>query len=42
MDNSIDALASAINKDNPAILVRDENNAVHIITQQDLLAAIAY
>jgi cystathionine beta-synthase len=41
MDNSVDALASAISKENPALLVRDEKQEVHIITQQDLLAAIA-
>jgi cystathionine beta-synthase len=41
MDNSVDSLSSLITKDNPALLVRDEANNVHIITQQDLLVALA-
>lgn len=41
MDNSVDALSSLITKDNPALLVRDEKDDVHIITQQDLLMALA-
>ncbi len=36
-DNTIDVLSSVINNDHQAILVRDEYNQVHIITQQDLL-----
>lgn len=40
MDNTLDVLSSLINKDNRAILVRDENEQVHIITQHDLLMAI--
>ncbi len=37
MDNTLDVLSSLINHDHQAILVRDERNQVHIITQQDLL-----
>lgn len=40
LDNTIDVLSSLINKDNRALLVRDENHEVHIITQSDLLIAI--
>lgn len=41
MDNTIDVLSSLINRDNRALLVRDEKENVHIITQSDLLIAIA-
>ncbi len=40
MDNTLDVLSSLINKENPALLVRDEGNQVHIITQSDLLMAM--
>lgn len=40
LDNSLDVLASLIDKDNKALLVRDEQNQIHIITQADLLAAM--
>ncbi len=40
MNNTVDVLSSLINKDNPALLVRDDNQNVHIITQQDLLMAL--
>lgn len=40
LDNTIDVLSSLINRENKALLVRDENNHVHIITQSDLLAAV--
>jgi cystathionine beta-synthase len=40
-DNTLDVLASVINKDNPAVMVRDENNEAHIITQHDLLKSMA-
>jgi cystathionine beta-synthase len=40
LDNSLDVLASLIDKENKALLVRDEENKVHIITQADLLAAM--
>ncbi len=40
MDNTLDVLSSLINKDNKALLVRDEQNQVHIITRHDLLMAM--
>ncbi|MBX9850914.1 MAG: pyridoxal-phosphate dependent enzyme [Cytophagaceae bacterium] len=40
LDNTVDVLASLITRDNSALLVRDEKNHVHIITQADLLMAI--
>jgi len=40
LDNSVDALSSLINKENKALLVRDELNGIHIITQHDLLMAM--
>ena len=41
LDNTLDVLSSLINKDSRALLVRDQNNEVHIITQSDLLVAIS-
>jgi cystathionine beta-synthase len=41
MDNTLDVLSSLIDKDNKALLVRDEFNQIHIITQADLLLAMA-
>ncbi len=41
LDNTVDSLSSLINKENPALLVRDYDNQVHIITQHDLLLALA-
>lgn len=40
MDSTLDVLSSMINKANKAILVRDEREAVHIITQHDILKAM--
>ncbi|MBV6644871.1 MAG: cystathionine beta-synthase [Cyclobacteriaceae bacterium] len=40
MDNTLDVLSSLINKDSKALLVRDEQRHVHIITQSDLLMAM--
>ncbi|MGV3557895.1 cystathionine beta-synthase [Larkinella arboricola] len=40
LDNTVDVLSSLIDRENKALLVRDENQQVHIITQADLLAAI--
>ncbi|GAB4407848.1 MAG: cystathionine beta-synthase [Microscillaceae bacterium] len=40
MDNTLDVLSSLIDKECPALLVRDERNKVHIITQSDLLMAM--
>lgn len=41
MDNTLDVLSSLINKDTKALLVRDEHNRAHIITQSDLLVAMS-
>ncbi len=40
LDSTLDTLSSLIDKDNKALLVRDEHNGVHIITQADLLLAM--
>ena len=40
MDNTLDVLSSIINQGNRALLVRDDDEAVHIITQHDLLMAM--
>jgi cystathionine beta-synthase len=40
MDNTLDVLSSLIDKENKALLVRDDLNRVHIITQADLLLAM--
>lgn len=39
-DNTLDVLSSVITKDNPAVLVRDKQNEVHILTRHDLLNAM--
>ncbi|HMJ71657.1 MAG TPA: pyridoxal-phosphate dependent enzyme [Cyclobacteriaceae bacterium] len=40
LDSTLDVLSSMLNKDNKALLVRDEKEKVHIITQHDILKAI--
>ncbi|QHT70468.1 cystathionine beta-synthase [Rhodocytophaga rosea] len=40
MDNTLDVLSSLIDRENKALLVRDERNKIHIITQADLLMAM--
>jgi cystathionine beta-synthase len=40
-DSTLDVLSSLLNKDNKAVLVRDAQEKVHIITQHDVLRAIA-
>ena len=40
-DSTLDVLSSMINRDNPAVMVRDEHNRPRIITQHDLLGQIA-
>ena len=40
MDNTLDVLSSLMNQEHKALLVRDENDQVHIITQHDLLMAV--
>jgi cystathionine beta-synthase len=39
-DSTLDVLSSLLNKDNKAVLVRDAQEKVHIITQHDVLKAI--
>jgi len=39
-DSTLDVLSSLLNKDNKAVLVRDANEKVHIITQHDVLKAM--
>jgi cystathionine beta-synthase len=40
LDNTVDVLSSLIDRENHALLVRDEANRVHIITRADLLMAM--
>lgn len=40
-DSTLDVLSSLVNKENKAVLVRDEQENVHIITQHDILKAMA-
>jgi cystathionine beta-synthase len=40
-DSTLDVLSSLVNKENRAVLVRDEQEKVHIITQHDILRAVA-
>jgi cystathionine beta-synthase len=39
-DSTLDVLSSLLNKENKAVLVRDTNEKVHIITQHDVLQAV--
>lgn len=39
-DSTLDVLSSLLNKDNKAVLVRDDLHKVHIITQHDVLSAM--
>jgi cystathionine beta-synthase len=39
-DSTLDVLSSLLNKDNKAVLVRDTEEKVHIITQHDVLRAM--
>jgi cystathionine beta-synthase len=39
-DSTLDVLSSLLNKDNKAVLVRDSEEKVHIITQHDVLQAM--
>jgi cystathionine beta-synthase len=39
-DSTLDVLSSLLNKDNKAVLVRDAQDKVHIITQHDVLKAM--
>lgn len=40
MDSTLDVLSSLLNRSNKALLVRDETDKVHIITQHDILMAM--
>jgi len=40
LNNTLDVLTSLIDKNNKAVLVRDELNEVHIITEHDLLMSV--
>lgn len=40
-DSTLDVLSSLLNKENKAVLIRDEAQRVHIITQHDLLRAMS-
>jgi cystathionine beta-synthase len=39
-DSTLDVLSSLLNKDNKAVLIRDDHQHVHIITQHDVLRAM--
>ncbi len=41
VNSTLDVLSSMINRDNPAVMVRDSKNRPRIITQHDLLESIA-
>jgi cystathionine beta-synthase len=40
LDSTLDVLSSMLNKNNKALLVRDEHEQAHIITQHDILRAM--
>lgn len=40
LDNTLDVLSSILKKEKKAVMVRDDHNKVHIITQSDLLMAM--
>lgn len=40
LDSTLDVLSSLLNRNNKALLVRDEHERAHIITQHDILKAI--
>ena len=40
LDSTLDVLSSLLNKNNRALLVRDDQERAHIITQHDILKAI--
>ena len=39
-DTTLDVMSSMINKENQALLIRDSNKKIHIITQHDILMAM--
>jgi cystathionine beta-synthase len=42
MENTVDVLSGFIDNETKALLMRDEHNTVHIITQSDLLSAMSW
>jgi cystathionine beta-synthase len=40
LDSTLDVLSSLMNRNNKALLVRDEQEKAHIITQHDILKAM--
>jgi len=40
LDSTLDVLSSLVSKENPAVMVRDQNNEPHIVTQHDILSAM--
>ncbi|HEY5825343.1 MAG TPA: cystathionine beta-synthase [Cyclobacteriaceae bacterium] len=42
MDTTLDVLSSMLNRNNKALLIRDEQERVHIITQHDILKAMTF
>lgn len=40
LDSTLDVLSSMLNKENKAVLIRDETERVHIVTQHDILKAM--
>ncbi|MCB0397880.1 MAG: pyridoxal-phosphate dependent enzyme [Flavobacteriales bacterium] len=41
MNDAVEDVAKLITRENPAVIVRDENKTVHIITKHDLIRALA-
>ena len=41
LDSTLDVMSSLIDNEHKALLVRDDANQVHIITQHDLLMAMS-
>jgi len=39
-DSTLDVLSSLLNKENKAVLIRDDHQHVHIITEHDVLRAM--
>ena len=39
-EDSLEAVSKKLTKDNPAVLVKDENGKTHIITRQDVIAGL--
>jgi cystathionine beta-synthase len=39
-DDSVEAVSSKINRNNSAVLVKDSDDTVHIITKQDIISGL--